>query len=193
MDEINLHFTGDFHAISAANNLLACKEMALKHSGGPFTTISFVTKDAAVKANEKSQCYGIKGNAHMPSTAITGVMSSVATEKNKCTEALLSKLRGLESSLNQHMVDMENEMQKVYPLARQRQEKGKQLNQSLLNDTKKLRNNRKELQELQDKISQLQEQATDNKLKSKQNQFINTGLFLLSAILIFIMIKKVIH
>jgi len=47
MEDINLHFTGDFHAIALANNLLAAMIDNHIHHGNPSTSIRGGSRGAA--------------------------------------------------------------------------------------------------------------------------------------------------
>ena len=59
MESINLHFTGDFHAITAANNLLAALIDNARHQGQ--VDLKEVIWKRVLDVNDRQQCYGADG------------------------------------------------------------------------------------------------------------------------------------
>jgi formate--tetrahydrofolate ligase len=68
MEDINLHFTGDFHAVAAAHNLLAAAVDASIHTGNPLEIDPrLVTWPRALDVNDRSLRHvvtGLGGKAH---------------------------------------------------------------------------------------------------------------------------------
>ena len=178
--------------LGKANNLLACKEKALKYSGNNFSAISFVSKDAAVEQSEKNQCYGINNASNLSKIGINGVTSASSTLKSKCTDNLRDSLKKLETKLNEQLRDMENQLQLIYPAANAQVQQGKVREESMLKEVTKVKGNQKKLDELRNKVKLLERKSTDDGLKSTQAGYVNAGLFILIITLMVVFFRKLI-